>query len=62
LPVGAITNVNGTNYLTLKFQRPSGRLGILYAVEASGYLTAWAAAVQLGAPVPNGDGDRKSVV
>jgi hypothetical protein len=56
LPVGAITNVNGTNYLTLKFQRPSGRLWILYAVEASGYLTAWAAAVQLGAPVPNGDG------
>jgi hypothetical protein len=56
LPKGGIQSFSGTNYLSLKVQRPIGRTGITYAGEVSGDLAAWSPAVQAGPPVDNGDG------
>jgi hypothetical protein len=56
LPVGRIMEIGGMNYLTMRVQRPVGRIGISYAAEASANLAVWVAAVQAGPPSPNGDG------
>jgi hypothetical protein len=56
LPYGKIQAINGTNYFTLLVQRPIGRIGISYVAQVSADLLTWSNALQVGSPVPNGDG------
>ncbi len=58
LPTQAIQNIAGTNYLTLTFLRRVPALDLAYSVKTNGSLTGtWSAnAVQVGAPVNNGNG------
>ncbi|MEO7298011.1 MAG: LamG-like jellyroll fold domain-containing protein [Verrucomicrobiota bacterium] len=56
LPIGSILAVNGTNYLTLRVQRPLNRGGITYLSEASGNLTNWVNGLPVGLPSPSGPG------
>ncbi len=52
----SIENFGGTNFLSLKVKRPTGRLGITYAGQASADLAIWEVAFQQGSPADNGDG------
>ena len=56
LPTGGLLPVDGTNYLTMRVQRPEGRLGIEYQAEVSSDFIQWFPGLEIGLPVPNGDG------
>jgi hypothetical protein len=56
LPRGGLVPVDGTNYLALRVQRPEGRLGIEYQAEVSSDFIQWFPGLEIGLPVPNGDG------
>jgi beta-glucanase (GH16 family) len=63
LPTSLWRNVGGSDYLALQVRRPIGRTGITYSAEVSGDLLnpLWAAAVQDGAAVNNGDGTETAI-
>lgn len=45
LPVAALQTLDGTNYLTMSYRRPAGRVGLVYQVQVSADLAAWSGAV-----------------
>ena len=57
LPVGAIQNIGGTNYLTLTFRRSPTAGDLTYTPQSGAPIGTWnGVPVQVGVPVNNGDG------
>ncbi|MCW1924472.1 hypothetical protein OKA05_18035 [Luteolibacter arcticus] len=58
MPVGAVQNIGGSNYLTLTFRRQLAAPELTYTPQTNGMLPgSWMGdAVLVGTPVSNGDG------
>jgi hypothetical protein len=56
LPLAETWSDGTDTYLALQVRRPVGRLSATYSAQATGDLSTWAPAVQVGAPLANGDG------